>query len=118
VGEHAQRLAKKAETKGWAPPAMEMGHTAIKMGAKAKEIKEINLEESDNEEAQAQVGAKCAGKTTKSLKTKRQASTPVKKDRQMVGTEAKVDDSVGGDWDDSNAESPGGMANRQELGGV
>ncbi len=62
VGKRAQRPAKKAETKGWAPPATEMGHTAIGMGAKDKEIEEINSEESDNEGVQAQVGAKPAGK--------------------------------------------------------
>ncbi len=51
VGERAQRPAKKAETKGWAPPAMETGHTDVGMGAKVKEIKEINSEELDNEGA-------------------------------------------------------------------
>jgi hypothetical protein len=38
---------------------------AIGMGAKAKEIEEINSEELDNEGAQAQVGAKPAGKMEK-----------------------------------------------------
>jgi hypothetical protein len=85
VGKHTQWLAKKAETKGWVPPAAETGHTTIRIGAKAKEIEEINLEESDNEGAQAQVGAKHAGKTAKSPKTKRQVLRPMKKDRQTVG---------------------------------
>ncbi len=43
--ERAYRLAKKAETKGWAPLAMKAGHTAVGVGAKAKAIKEINSEE-------------------------------------------------------------------------
>jgi hypothetical protein len=43
--ERAQRSAKKAETKGWAPSAAKAGRTAIGAGAKAKAIKEINLEE-------------------------------------------------------------------------
>jgi hypothetical protein len=94
-----------------------MDHTAIGMGAEAKEIKEIHLEELDNKGAQAQVGAKRAGKTAKSPKTKRQASMPMKKDRQAVGTEAKADDCMGGDWDDSDAESPGGRANDKSSAG-
>jgi hypothetical protein len=117
VGERTQRLTKKAESKGWALPAMEMGHTAVGMGAKAKEIKEIDSEESDDEGAQAQAGAKCAGKTEKSPKTKRRALTPKKKDRQMVKTEAKADDGVGGNWEDSNVKSLGGRANNKSLAG-
>ncbi len=55
--ERAQRLAKKAETEGRAPLAAKAGRTAVRAGAKAKEIKEINSEE---------------------WTTKRQASMPVK----------------------------------------
>ncbi len=117
VGERAQKLAKKAETEGWAPPATERGHTAVGMGAEAKEIKEIDSEESDDEGAQAQAGAKHAGKMAKTPKTKRRASTPMKKDCQTVGTEAKANDGVGGDWDNSNAESPGGRANDESSVG-
>ncbi len=76
--EHAQRLAKKAETKGRAPSAAKAGHTAIWAGAKAKAIKEINSEESDDEGAQAQMGANCTGKTPKRPRTKRRALTPMK----------------------------------------
>ncbi len=43
--------------------------------------------------------------------------TPVKKDRQTVGTDAKADDGVGGDWDNSNAESLGGRANDESSAG-
>jgi hypothetical protein len=118
VSEHAQRSAKMVETKGWAPPATEMGHMAVRMGAKAKEIKEINSEESDNKGAQAQAGAKRAGKTAKSPETKRWASTPMKKDHQTVRMGAKANNGVGGNWDDSNAESPGGWGEQQELDGV
>ncbi len=105
------------ETKGWAPPAAETSHTAVGMGAKAKEIKEIDLEELDDEGAQAQAGAKHAGKMAKSPKTKRRALMPMKKDRQTVGTEAKANNGVGNDWDDSNAKSPGGRANNESSGG-
>jgi hypothetical protein len=42
----------------------------------------------------------------------------MKKDRQMVGTDAKDNDVMGGDWDDSNAESPGGTGEQRELSGV
>jgi hypothetical protein len=42
---------------------------------------------------------------------------PVKKDHQMVRTEAKADNGVGGDWDDSDAKSPGGRANNKSLAG-
>ena len=62
---HAQRLAKKAETKGRAPLAAKAGHTAVWAGAKAEAIKEINSEESDNEGAQARTGADHSGKTQK-----------------------------------------------------
>jgi hypothetical protein len=117
VGERARRLAKKEETKGWAPPAAEMGHTAVGMGAKAKEIKEIDLEDLDDKEAEAQVGAKRAGKTATSPKTKKRALTPVKKDHQMVRTEAKANNGVGGDWDDSNAKSLGGRTNDESSTG-
>jgi hypothetical protein len=112
VGECAQRPAKKVETKGWAPSATETGHTALGMGAEAKEIKEIDSEESGDEGAQSQAGAKRAGKE-KSPKTKWWASTPMKKDRQTVGTGARADKGVGGDWDDSDAKSPGGWANNK-----
>ncbi len=71
MGERAQMSAKKAETKGWAPPASETGHMAVGMGAGAKEVKEIDLEESDDKGAQAQAGAKRTGKMAKSTKTKR-----------------------------------------------
>jgi hypothetical protein len=83
------------------------------MGAKAKEIAEINSEELEDEGAQSQAGAKRAGKTEKSPKTKRRASMPMKKDHQTVGTGAKANNGVGGDWDDSDAESPGGWANNE-----
>ncbi len=43
--ERAQRSAKKVETKGWAPSAANAGRTAVRAGAKAKAIEEINLEE-------------------------------------------------------------------------
>jgi hypothetical protein len=43
--EHAQRSAKKAETKGRAPLAKKAGRTAVGAGAEAKAIKEINSEE-------------------------------------------------------------------------
>ncbi len=69
--ERAQRSAKKVETKG-------AGHTAVWAGAKATAIKEIDLEESDNEGAQARMGADCAGKTPKRPRTKRRALTPMK----------------------------------------
>jgi hypothetical protein len=117
MGEHAQRSAKKAETKGWVPPAAEMGHMAVRMGAKAKEIKEINLDEFDVEGAQAQTIAKCAGKTAKSPETKRRTLMSRKKDHQIVGMGAKADNGVGGNWDDSDAESPGGRANDESSAG-
>jgi hypothetical protein len=107
VGKHAQRSAKKADTKGWAPPAMETGYMAAGMEAKSKEIKQIDSEELDDEGAQSQVGAKHNGKTAKSPKTKMRALTPMKKDRQMVGAGAKADNGMGGNWDDSDAKSPG-----------
>jgi hypothetical protein len=117
VGKRAQRSAKKVETKGRAPPATEMGHTAVGMGAEAKEIKEIDLEELDSEGAQAQVGAECTGKMAKRPKTKRRALMPMKKDHQMVGTGAKADNGMGGDWDDSNAKNPRGKADNESLAG-
>ncbi len=40
--EHAQKLAKKVETKRRAPSAAKAGHTAVWAGAKAKAIKEID----------------------------------------------------------------------------
>ncbi len=43
--EHPRRSAKKAETKGRAPSAAKAGRTAVRAGAKAKAIKEIDLEE-------------------------------------------------------------------------
>jgi hypothetical protein len=43
--EHTQRLAKKAETKGWAQLAAKVGRTAVGAGTKAKAIEEINSEE-------------------------------------------------------------------------
>jgi hypothetical protein len=43
--ERAQRSAKKTETKGQAPSAVKVGRTAIRAGAKAKAIEEIDLEE-------------------------------------------------------------------------
>jgi hypothetical protein len=61
--ERAQRSAKKAETKGRAPSAMKAGHMAIWAGAEAKAVKKIDSEESDDEGAQARMGADCAGKT-------------------------------------------------------
>ena len=77
--ERAQRSAKKAETKGRAPLAGKAGHTAIWAGAEAKAIEEIDSEESDNERAQARMGADCAGKTPKRPRTKRGMLTPVKR---------------------------------------
>jgi hypothetical protein len=43
--ERAQRLAKKAETKGRVPSAAKAGCTAVRAGAKAKAIEEIDSEE-------------------------------------------------------------------------
>ena len=43
--EHARRSAKKAETKGWVPSTAKAGRTAIRAGAEAEAIKEINSEE-------------------------------------------------------------------------
>ncbi len=63
--ERAQRSAKKAKTKGRVPSAAMAGHTALWAGAEAKAIKEINSEESDDEGAQARMGADRAGKTPK-----------------------------------------------------
>ncbi len=71
-------MAKKAETKGRAPSAVKVGHTAVWAGAKAKAIEEIYLEESDDERAQARMGTNRAGKTPKRPRTKRRALTPVK----------------------------------------
>jgi hypothetical protein len=76
--EHAQRSAKKAETKGRASSTAKAGHTAVWAGAEAKAIEEIDSEESDDEGAQALMGADCAGKTPKRPRTKRRALTPVK----------------------------------------
>ncbi len=62
--ERAQRLAKKAETKGRAPLAVKAGRTAVGAGAEAKAFEEIDSEE---------------------WTTKRQVSMPVKggpQDRQ------------------------------------
>jgi hypothetical protein len=89
------------------------------MGAKAKEIEAIDLEESEDKVAQAQAwaGAKCAGKMAKSLKTKRRASTPVKKDHQTVRTVAKADNGLGGNWDNSNAKSLGRRVNNKSSAG-
>jgi hypothetical protein len=75
---HAQRLAKKAETKGRVPLAAKAGHTAVWAGAEAKAIKEIDSEELDDKGAQARMGADCAGKTPKRPRTKRRALTPMK----------------------------------------
>jgi hypothetical protein len=74
----AQRLAKKAETKGRAPSAAKAGHMAVWAGAEAEAVKKIDSEESDDEGAQARKGADHAGKTPKRPRTKRQALTPVK----------------------------------------
>jgi hypothetical protein len=63
--EHAQRSAKKAETKGRVLSAAKAGHTAVWAGAEAEAIKEIDSEESDYKGAQAWMGANCAGKTPK-----------------------------------------------------
>ncbi len=71
-------MTKKAETKGRALLAAKAGCTAVGVGAKAKAIKEINLEESDDEGAQARTDANCAGRTAKRPRTKRRVSTPVK----------------------------------------
>ncbi len=65
--ERAQRSAKKAKTKGQAPSAAMAGHKAVWAGAEAKAIKEIDSEESDDEGAQARMGANCAGKTPKKV---------------------------------------------------
>jgi hypothetical protein len=66
--ERAQRSAKKAKTKGRAPSAAMAGHTALWAGAEVKAIKEIDSEESDNEGAQARMGADRTGKTPKKVK--------------------------------------------------
>ncbi len=63
--ECAQRPAKMAETKRRAPSATKASRTAVGAGAKAEAIKEINLEESDDEGAQAWMSADCSGKTQK-----------------------------------------------------
>ncbi len=76
--ERAQRLAKKAETKGRAPSAAKAGHMAVWAGAEAEAVKKIDSEESDNKGAQARKGADRAGKTPKRPRTKRQALTPVR----------------------------------------
>ncbi len=76
--ERAQRSAKKAETEGRAPLAAKAGHMAVWVGAKAKAVKKIDSEESDDEGAQARKGANRAGKTPKRPRTKRRALTPVK----------------------------------------
>ncbi len=76
--ERAQRSAKKAETKGRALLAAKAGHTAVWAGAKAKAIKEIDSEVSEDEGAQARMGADRARKTPKRPRTKRRALTPVK----------------------------------------
>jgi hypothetical protein len=54
--ERAQRLAKKAETKGRAPSAAKAGHTAVWAGAKAKAIED---QEADVD-ARERVGCKTA----------------------------------------------------------
>ncbi len=77
-------MAKKAETKGRALSAAKAGCTAVGVGAEAKAIKEINSEESDDEGAQAWMGADCAGKMAKSPWTKRRVSTPVKGGRKTA----------------------------------
>ncbi len=41
----------------------------------------------------------------------------MKKDCQTVGTGAKANNGVGGDWDDSDAESPGGWASNKSSAG-
>jgi hypothetical protein len=70
--ERAQRLAKKAKTKGRAPSAAMAGHTAVWAGAEAKAIEEIDSEESDDEGAQARMGADHAGNTPKKKKVEDQ----------------------------------------------
>ncbi len=69
--ERAQRSAKKAKTKGRVPSAAMAGHTAVWARAQSKAIEEIDLEESDDEGAQARMGANCAGKTPKKKKKKK-----------------------------------------------
>ncbi len=59
--ERAQRSAKKAKTKGRAPSAAMVGHTAVWAGAEAEAIKEIDLEESDDKGAQARMDADRTG---------------------------------------------------------
>jgi hypothetical protein len=119
--ECARRSAKKAETKGWAPPAAKTGHTAVGAGAEAKEIKEIDTEELDDKGAQAQASAVCTGKTAERPKTKRRASTPVNGGCKTIGAGAKSDNGVGGNWDkvegQSNAKNPGGRADDESLAG-
>ncbi len=65
--ERTQRSAKKAKTKGRAPSAAMAGHTAVWVGAEAKAIKEIDLEESDDKGAQARMSADHAEKTPKKV---------------------------------------------------
>ncbi len=65
---HAQRSAKKAETKGRTPLAAKAGHMAVWAGAEAEAVEKIDSEESDNEGAQARKGANHAGKTPKKAK--------------------------------------------------
>ncbi len=76
--ERTQRLAKKAETKGRALLVAKAGCTVIGVGAEAKAIKEINLEELDNKGAQAQTGANRAGKRAKKPRIKRRVLTSMK----------------------------------------
>jgi hypothetical protein len=49
---HAQRSAKKAETKGRMPLVAKAGHLAVWAGAEAEAVKKIDSEESDNEGAE------------------------------------------------------------------
>jgi hypothetical protein len=102
-------------------PAVETGHTAVVIGAKAKEIEEIDSEELDNEGAQARTGANRAGKMAKRPRTKRRASMPVKGGLKTVRVGAKANDGVGGDWGkfegQSNTENLGGRADNKSSEG-
>ncbi len=61
--ERAQRSAKKAETKERVPSAAKAGHMAVWAGAKAKAVKKIDSEESDDKGVQARMGADRTVKT-------------------------------------------------------
>jgi hypothetical protein len=74
----ARRSAKKAETEGRAPSAKKAGRTAVRARAKAKAIKEIDLEEWATKGHRPGRAPIVLGRRKKRPRTKRRASTPVK----------------------------------------